>query len=115
MEKIRNPGKLLASLFGNILNQNGVTYRKLEELISEHAQKVKRNNTSSVNIGSYKGNLKKELFTNKLTFNSFVKGLKVLNPVKVTFTITIKFRLSETVHSVELDLNNNILEEKDDE
>lgn len=107
MEKIKGGGKMLAALYRKLLYENGIKPSKLEEIISEHAQKVKRNSSSGFNIGSYKGNLKKELLTDKLTWNSFIKGIKVLNPLKVVFTVTIRFRNSETIHSVELDLTDN--------
>lgn len=106
--KLKDPGNTLAALFHRILFENGVSPNVLEEMISVHTEKLKRSNVSGVNIGSYKGNLKKELFTNKMSWKTFIKGLKVINPLKVTFTVTIRFRTKETIHSVELDLSGDV-------
>ncbi len=108
VKTVKKAGNALSSLYHKILYENGVTAAKFEELLSLHKEKVRRGkNSSHINIGSYKGNLKKELLAPKMTWLSFIKGLKVINPVSVEFTVKIKFRTKETVHSVEVNLDDD--------
>ncbi len=46
-----------------------------------------------------RGNLNKELFRGKLSWNVFMKAIRFLNPVKATFTVTLEFSAGKTVQS----------------
>lgn len=115
-ELLRDPEKgvgratnVVSRLWRTILRDNGVNHSQLNTLIHEHIRKDEKSAALSHKRKSQeKGNLIKELENDKMTFKNLMKGLRVLNPLQVDFTITIKWnRYTTSTHTVQVDMKNS--------
>lgn len=90
----------LAQLFHGLLFKLKVEPERLQGLITAYVNKQRLSVRSSVNVGSLKGNLRKQLFSDTISWGTFVKGLKTLNPVSIEIGITLHYKNSSVSHNV---------------
>jgi len=78
---------ILANLFRTILYKHGVNTMKFNRLLERYINKTYKTITSK-EATSVRGNLRKELLKNKMSWKVFLKGLYFLNIVK--FDLVLK-------------------------
>lgn len=90
----------LAQLFHGLLFKTKVGPERLQGLITAYVNKQRLSVRSSVNVGSLKGNLRKQLFADSLSWGTYIKGLKTLNPVSIEITTTLHYKNTSVSHTV---------------
>ena len=75
----------------------------LRRFVSDPRNNVPQTRTD---MNHFRGNLNKELKKPRITFPTLVRGIRLLNPIAVTFKVELEWRdKSITVHSVRQQLN----------
>lgn len=105
-KKVNESTNILAKLFRTVLYDLNVDYGQLNRNIIAYLDKQQLSVKKSVKEQTReKGNLVKELSSNSLTWNNFVKGLQVINPVSAEIRLTLRWRRGrETIHSVNINV-----------
>lgn len=87
-----NSNRELAKVFHGLCEALGKDPTNLSEDIDRYVNDPKRRAVfSGRQKGNDKGNLKRELSRDSMTFEVFKKGLRILNPVVTHFEITLKW------------------------
>ncbi len=89
--KSGTPDSILASLLRQIYHETGINLTKFDILVSRYVDKFTTNTGSRV-LSSERGNVKKELLQEAISWNVFIKGLVLLNPIKVKLTLEVTHR-----------------------
>lgn len=85
------PGKL-SQIFRSLCEQSGKDYRNLSSEIDAYLNNPRyRVKTHGRQRGNDKGNLKREVVRDDITFDVLKKGLKALNPNVTHFIVTLKW------------------------
>lgn len=105
-KKVNESTNILAKLFRTVLYDLNVDYGQLNRNIIAYLDKQQLSVKKSVKEQTReKGNLVKELSSNSLTWNNFVKGLQVINPVSAEIRLTLRWRRGrETIHTVNVNV-----------
>lgn len=102
-QSINETTHTLARLWRVILNDAGVQPHIWDWLMREYLNNPHYSQArTSKDRSSERGNLNRELSKPELTWNTFMKGLALLNPVRVKFIVEITWKEGEqpTQHSV---------------
>lgn len=107
-KKVTQTTNAMARLFRLILKENNIGYGQLSSNINRYLERQQTAVARGKKAQSReRGNLVKELSNDSLTFNNFIKGLHVLNPVSVELAVTIRWRRGAiTRHAVEMNISN---------
>lgn len=97
----------LTRLFRKIMAEEGVTAVKWEELLQQFA----RNPLNAVkqtdrDISAAISGLQRELLSDRMSWNSFRRGMLILGPIRQTFTLDLKWSNNKgdsSYHSVAID------------
>jgi hypothetical protein len=94
----------LAKLFRKILFDLGVNEfwanNRVRQYLEDPTNRIPNNPSAR---SSARGNLFKELASDRMTFNVLVKGLKFLGPLKASFAVTVQWTPSRsTTHVIEM-------------
>lgn len=105
-KKVNESTNILAKLFRTVLYDLNVDYGQLNRNIIAYLDKQQLSVKKSAKEQTReKGNLVKELSSNSLTWNNFVKGLQVINPVSAEIRLTLRWRRGrETIHTVNVNV-----------
>lgn len=112
--KSGTPDNILASLFHRILFELGIDTERFNQLMARYIVNAR----IPVNVqeaSTAKGNLRKELMGDKMTWKTFIKGLRFLNISKFEIVIRAHHRngtVSEHSESVVLRVEENVREEE---
>lgn len=94
------PKGVLARLFRDLWIELGAGAfgwsQLMQQYLNNPANGVK--NTAK-DRATARGNLNKELFREKLSWNVFMKAIRFFDPVKATFTVKLEFRTGKTIES----------------
>lgn len=105
-KKVNESTNILAKLFRTVLYDLNVDYSQLNRNIIAYLDKQQLSVRKSAKEQTReKGNLVKELSSHSLTWNNFVKGLQVINPVSAEIRLTLRWRRGrETIHTVNVNV-----------
>lgn len=105
-KKVHESTNILAKLFRTVLYDLNVDYSQLNRNIIAYLDKQQLSVKKSTKEQTReKGNLVKELSSNSLTWNNFVKGLQVINPISAEIRLTLRWRRGrETIHTVNINV-----------
>lgn len=105
-KKVNESTNILAKLFRTVLYDLNVDYSQLNRNIIAYLDKQQLSVKKSAKEQTReKGNLVKELSSHSLTWNNFVKGLQVINPVSAEIRLTLRWRRGrETIHTVNVNV-----------
>lgn len=94
------PKGVLAQLFRQLwaeMNTGAFGWSQLmQQYLNNPANGVKNN---AKDRATARGNLNKELFREKLSWNVFMKAMRFFDAIKVTFTVKMEFRTGKTIES----------------
>lgn len=108
--KSGTPDSVLASLLRQIYHETNINLTKFDILISRYVDKFTTNTSSRV-LSSERGNVKKELLQEAISWNVFIKGIVLMNPIKIKLTVEITHRNGAvTKHEKPFELNYDDLE-----
>lgn len=112
------PDSILASLLRKIYYDVNIDIAKFDILVSRYVSKFSKSTLPKV-ISSEKGNVKKELLSETISWNVFVsKGLALINAKKIKLTIQITHSnnlITEHEKEFELNYNNSTTSTEDNE
>ena len=112
------PDSILASLLRKIYYDVNIDIAKFDILVSRYVSKFSKSALPKV-ISSEKGNVKKELLSETISWNVFVsKGLALINAKKIKLTIQITHSnnlITEHEKEFELNYNNSTTSTEDNE
>jgi hypothetical protein len=96
---------ILAALFRTILFDLGITTARFNTLLERYL--ISSNMPKNIEtVSSLRGNLKKELLKNTMSFKVFIKGLVFLNVKKFELKITLYHGNNQvTIHTKTVSLN----------
>lgn len=113
---------ILASLFRKILTELNINTTRFNSIMEQHLiskQAAIPQNTKE--RSSARGNLKKELLKETMTWKVFCRGLRFLHVPKITLTITLHHTVKQpTIHTMLINLGDehdgyDLTTEEDDE
>jgi hypothetical protein len=104
ISRTRDP---LSRLFRKMLFDLGMdefhANKRAREYLDDPSNRIPNNPSAR---SSARGNLFKELASDRMTFNVFIKGLKFLGPQAATFRIDVKWNASRTTtHLIEMPIS----------
>lgn len=76
-----------------IMNELGISFIMFDDLVRLCVNRI---TSKTANKGNARGNLKKDLLRERLSWANFIKGLVLLNITEFEFKITLKFKRSRT-------------------
>lgn len=103
-DRMKGPKNELSTLFEDILDKEEVGPIKWGELMRQYLGNPRnRIPRDSRKQSSARGNLNKELSKGNMTWRNFVKGVRFLNPLSATFTVTLTWPGNrKTIHEITL-------------
>lgn len=109
----RGIGGILARLWRQILDDVNMKPNRFEVLLSDFITNAKRGIPEHrVSRHFTRGNLRRELEKDTMTFKVFMKGMKFLKIVKINFTVELQHQSGrKTLHQTTIDLGNPQLNE----
>ncbi len=101
-----SPDSILASLLRKIYYDINIDITKFDILVSRYVSKFSKSTLSRV-LSSERGNIKKELLSESISWNVFIsKGLALINAKKIKITLEITHHNGLlTKHEKEVELN----------
>ena len=95
-DETRDP---LALLYRSVLEELRISPMRWTQLLHEFCNKNKAKIGSS--IADYKGNLTKAIVSDKLSWNYFIRSIKIHSPIKIELGIRLTFKVKEEERTVE--------------
>lgn len=118
-KKVNETVNVLARLIRQIFYDLGIDYprlnRDINRFLNEQQQEVHRSTKEQTRE---RGNLVKEICGDELTWKNFVKAIKVLNPISMEIQVTLKWRRTQTIHTVNVNvagINSSDVNDKNEE
>jgi len=114
LAETRGTGGVLARLWRQINLDLGVGGNRFEILLTDFIASAKRNIPASrVSRHFTRGNLRRELEKNTMTFKVFMKALRFLKITKVKFAVELTHSNGKvSVHATEVDLGGQQIQEE---
>lgn len=109
---------ILANMFANIINDTGINFDKWNNLMNTYIRDPRNSiPNNDRDQSSERGNLRKELLKEKMTWKVFCKGMRLLNFPRFDLTLTVYHsdaKKTISSHTIKISLG-QANEEPDDE
>lgn len=114
--KPTKPLNLLAKLLRKIWADRAMTPMKWSQMLDRYTANpyngVRQNPTS---IASARSNLMREMKREKITYDVFVKGIRMADPLAATFSVTLKWDDgTTTIHEIEMPMRGQADDDEED-
>lgn len=105
-------GGILALAWRTILFNLNMEIGNMEFLLKTYIERMRKNTADPSVAGYYnKGNIRRELAKNTMTFKVFMKALRVLDVTHVRIAFELTHRMGrKTLHEVHVDIDDQIFE-----
>lgn len=106
---------ILANMFVNIMTDTGINFEKWDSLVNRYIRDPRNSiPNNDRDRSSERGNLRKELLKDKMTWKVFCKGMRLLNFPRFDLTLTIYHNdIKKTVsdHTLKINLGEAIFDD----
>lgn len=107
-KSIQSARSVLSRMFRQMLMDLDVSLFSYDRLMQKYLDDPNNDiPKSGKDRSTARGNLSKQLYSDPMTFKTFLKGIKFLGATHVKFEIHLTRKKKTTVHTVNLDLTNN--------
>lgn len=108
-KKSGNPGQILANIYQRIHAELSIRPERFLQIMDRYTRKINVGKELSTNaLSTARGNLRKELFKDSLSWRVFLKGLHVLAVSRVDIRITLHHsNKRQTVHDTSIQLSDD--------